>query len=57
MATTATATTVQAQLQQRIDALKVQLKREERRGDRCAADLTQGELYGLRYALQLLQQG
>lgn len=54
MATTAT---VQAQLQQRIEQLQAQLKRENRRGDRCAADLTQGELYGLRYALQLLQQG
>lgn len=52
--TTATAT-VQTQLQDRIDQLKVQLKDANRRGDYCAADLATGELIGLHYALRLMQ--
>ena len=55
--TTITATaTVQTQLQERIDQLKVQLKDANRRGDYCAADLAAGELIGLHYALQLVQK-
>ena len=53
--TTITAT-VQTQLQERIDQLKVQLKDANRRGDYCAADLAAGELIGLHYALQLVQK-
>lgn len=51
-----TTATVQTQLQERIDNLKVQLKDANRRRDYCAADLATGELIGLNYALRLMQK-
>lgn len=41
-------------LQHRLVVLSFQLRREQARGDQCAADLTQGEMYGLRFALEAL---
>lgn len=47
-------TTPAGKIQQRQLQLQAQLRRERRRGDQVAADLTQGELYGLRFALEAL---
>lgn len=47
-------TTPVEKLQHRLVVLSFQLRREQARGDQCAADLTQGEMYGLRFALEAL---